>query len=566
MFLDDLARIMPTDQRSVPDGRHESSADEHRLRAIVERMADGVIIVDHDGVIRFANPAAERLFGRSSDDLVGTHLGFPTVAGESAEIDLVRPHGDAVSVELRVVESEWEGETAFLASLRDITDRRQAEERAAQLEQERAARARAEAASQAKSEFLSVMSHELRTPLNAIIGYAELLDLRAAGSLADDQRQQLIRIRDSAHHLLNLVNEVLDLAKGEAGRLALACGPAVTAEAVEASLALVQPAADARAIELSSVNDAGGHSSTYFGDEARVRQILVNLLTNAIKFTPAGGHITVAYGRADHPDVGLQQLPSACPCVYVRVSDTGIGIPPEQLTRIFDPFMQVQSGHTRTADGAGLGLTMSRQLARLMKGEITAQSELGKGSTFTLWLTAAEEDATHDRANAQRKPENDRLRGLAEIGVALQCGMQGVLAAAVGRFRDEGLTPTIGSLRFSQLANHLSSYVATLATTLMAIQDARGQPSGLVADGSEIMRMVAERHGTQRQPLGWTAPALGREWQLLSEELHRVIQDCSPTVAASGLAEAGMIIDRFVEQAKEASVRSFARAQAEEHR
>jgi signal transduction histidine kinase len=526
-------------------------------------MADGIIVVNGDGIIRFANPAAERLFARPSRELVGTYLGFPAVVGESTEIDVVRPSGDTVTVELRVVDSEWEGAPAHLASLRDITDRRRAAERAAQLERERAARAEAEATSQAKSEFLAMMSHELRTPLNAIIGYAELLDLRIAGSLADEQRQQLVRIRESAHHLLGLVNEVLDLAKGEAGRLSLTCGPASAADVVDSALALVQPTAEARALTLSRVEEPSAQPITYHGDEARVRQILVNLLTNAVKFTPAGGRATITYGRTDRP-AQEARLPGGGPWIYIRVADTGRGIPKEQLSRIFDPFVQVQSGHTRPADGSGLGLTISRRLAHMMNGDITVQSEPGAGSTFTLWLpAAAQDDARTSPLEVHAEPADDRLLGLAEIGAALQRELEGVLETFVARAREEGLNPNIASLPFPQLADHLSAYVATLATTLMAVQDARGQPSGLVADGSDIMRMLADRHGAQRQRLGWSAAALEREWQLFSEAIHRVVRARGRTVAEGVLAEACLIIDRFIEQASEASARSFARAAAE---
>jgi signal transduction histidine kinase len=557
---------MKADQRSGRDRRRGRPADEERLRSVVERMADGLIVVNGDGIIRFANPAAERLFARSSRELVGTYLGFPAVAGESTEIDLVRPAGDTVTVELRVVDSEWEGEPAHLASLRDVTDRRRAAERAAQLERERAARAKAEAASQAKSEFLAMMSHELRTPLNAIIGYAELLDLRISGALADEHRQQLVRIRDSARHLLGLVNEVLDLAKDEAGRLSLTCAPAAAEDVVDAALALVQPAAEARALTLSRVEEPGPRASVYRGDDDRVRQILVNLMTNAVKFTTAGGRVTLKYGWTDRPSTDAQ-LPGCGPWIYFRVADTGHGIPSDQLARIFDPFVQVETGHTRAVEGSGLGLTISRRLARLMNGDITVQSEVGVGSTFTLWLPAVERDADRTSPHdVHTELPDERLLGLAEIGVALQRGLERVLEGFVARLREEELSPNIRSLRFPQLADHLSTYLASLATTLMAIQDARGQPSSLVADGADILRMLADRHGAQRQRLGWPSSALEREWQLFSEEVHRVVRECARTVVEPVVAEASQMVDRFIEQANEASLRSFARAAAEERR
>src|SRR5919198_3312907 len=181
-------------------------SEQERLQSIVEKMADGVVIVGLDGRIRFTNPSAERLFGRPASELTGADLGFPSISGDTTEIEVVRPKGHTVTAELRLVDIDWEGDPARLISLRDITDRKRAEERAVQLERERVARAEAEATSQAKSEFLATMSHELRTPLNAVIGYSELLGLGIAGELNAEQQQQVIRIRDSARHLLGLVN------------------------------------------------------------------------------------------------------------------------------------------------------------------------------------------------------------------------------------------------------------------------------------------------------------------------------------------------------------------------
>jgi hypothetical protein len=282
-----------------------------------------------------------------------------------------------------------------------------------------------------------------------------------------------------------------------------------------------------------------------------------------VKFTPVGGRVRVSYGRADRPNEGPAS-PRAGPSVYISVVDTGSGIAPEQLGGIFDPFVQVHGGHTRTVDGSGLGLTVSRRLAHLMEGEITVQSEVGKGSTFTLWLPAATEDSegSVQELDSQSPMDRRRLVGLTEIGLALHRELDAVLEAFVERLRGEDLVPNVRAVPFAQLADHLTSYVATIGTSLMAVEEGDGQPSGLLSDGSDILRMLADRHGAQRQRLGWTPPALEREWQLFSEELHRVMGRSAPTVAASTLAEAGLIVDRYVEHARETSLRSFARAAA----
>src|SRR5205814_1357167 len=365
----------------------ESRTSQASLRAIIERLPDGIVIVDRQGTIRFANPAAERLFDRRAEDLVGTAFGFPVVVGETTEIDIVqRGGGGVVYAELRVVETEWDDEQVQIVSLRDITDRKQAQERAQQLAFEREARLEAEAASKAKSEFLAIMSHELRTPLNAVLGYSELMEMGISGPITDKMREQIARIRISATHLLSLVNDILDLAKVEAGRLQVTSGPASAAGTVAAALALIQPQAAARNLELELL-PLPEPNPIYRGDDERARQILVNLLSNAVKFTPPGGTITVQIGQSQAPDPETKLQPKRS-YVSFRVTDTGTGIPQEKLISIFDPFVQAQSGHARPREGSGLGLTISRRLARLMGGDLTVKSEVGKGSTFTLWLPA----------------------------------------------------------------------------------------------------------------------------------------------------------------------------------
>src|SRR6266480_7156791 len=271
------------------------------LRAFIERLPDGIVVVDSHGTIRFANPAAERLFDRSAEDLVGTAFGFPVVVGETTEIDIVqRGGGGVVYAELRVVETEWEDEQVEIVSLRDITDRKQAQERAQQLAFEREARLEAEAASRAKSEFLAIMSHELRTPLNAVMGYSELMELGISGPVTEKMREQIGRIRLSATHLLGLVNDILDLAKVEAGRLQVSSAPCSATGTLTAAITLIEPQAASRGLDLT-VTTIEDPLLVYRGDDERVRQILVNLLSNAVKFTDPGGKITVDVEWAKSP-------------------------------------------------------------------------------------------------------------------------------------------------------------------------------------------------------------------------------------------------------------------------
>jgi signal transduction histidine kinase len=249
------------------------------------------------------------------------------------------------------------------------------------------ARRAAEHASHVKSQFLATMSHEIRTPINAIIGYTELLDLGIAGAVTAEQRAHLERIRASGRHLVGLIDDVLDLAKVEADQMAVASTPGVAAAVVDAALSLVRPQAAAKAIQLATTCE-GDRNAPYVGDEARVQQILVNLLSNAVKFTPPHGQVSVYCGVSETRPAQIA-APGVSTWTHVTVEDTGIGIPESKLESIFQPFTQVESGYTRTHGGTGLGLTISRRLARLMGGDLTVESREGAGSRFTLWLPAA---------------------------------------------------------------------------------------------------------------------------------------------------------------------------------
>jgi signal transduction histidine kinase len=246
-------------------------------------------------------------------------------------------------------------------------------ERAARLAAERA-QAEAEAANRAKSQFLTTMSHELRTPLNAIAGYVELMEMGLHGSVTDAQRQDLRRIRTSQRALLHLVEDVLDVAKLETGRLDLRLSVVSLHEILKGVETLVFPQLFAKSLRYRyhDVDPA----MTVRVDRERFQQILVNLLTNAIKFTAAGGSITL---RAD--TVGDE--------VRVHVQDTGAGIPENKLDEIFEPFVRVDSTLTRATEGTGLGLAISRSLSRAMGGDLTVESTLGVGSIFTVRLPRA---------------------------------------------------------------------------------------------------------------------------------------------------------------------------------
>jgi signal transduction histidine kinase len=248
-----------------------------------------------------------------------------------------------------------------------------ASEQEARSQAEEAA-ARADEANRAKGEFLAVMSHELRTPLNAIGGYVELMELGIRGPITEEQRLDLARIRKSEQHLLGLINGVLNYSRIEAGAVRYSLSDVSVDEVLSTCEALVAPQVRAKKLEFQY---AGCDPALAVkADEEKLQQIVLNLLTNAVKFTSPGGRIELDGAAADDE-------------VRIRVRDTGRGIVPEQLAHVFEPFVQVDAQLTRTQEGVGLGLAISRDLARGMGGDLTARSTPGVGSEFTLTLPIA---------------------------------------------------------------------------------------------------------------------------------------------------------------------------------
>jgi PAS domain S-box-containing protein len=261
--------------------------------------------------------------------------------------------------------------TGWLGIALDIEERRTAEEEA-------------HAANLAKSEFLASMSHELRTPLNAIGGYAELLAMGVRGPLNSQQAQDVARIRRSQQHLLVLINDVLNFAKVDAGQIEYHVTAVPVDDALHDAEALIAPQVLAKGLHYTYKN--ADKSVAVLADPEKLQQIVLNLLTNAVKFTDEGGSITLStHAEGD--------------CVEIAVQDTGNGVPPEKIATIFEPFVQAERRLNQPVQGVGLGLAISQDLARGMKGEIRVRSAVGKGSTFTLSLPRASEGESADEAS-----------------------------------------------------------------------------------------------------------------------------------------------------------------------
>src|SRR5688572_28952956 len=239
------------------------------------------------------------------------------------------------------------------------------------LDGEQSARREAEAANRIKSELFARLSHEFRTPLHAVSGYLEILQQNIHGGLTADQRRDLDRIHQAQEHLMALVNMILDFAKLEAGPIELSMAEIPIEETLLGGEALVFPQFAKK--KIAYMHHPGDRSLTVFADREKVQQIVVNLLANAMKFTPEGGSVELDWKVEDDT-------------LLVRVRDTGPGIPPERLEQIFEPFVQLRAPGSLPAGGTGLGLPISRDLARAMGGEVHAASAIGRGSEFSLFL------------------------------------------------------------------------------------------------------------------------------------------------------------------------------------
>lgn len=381
-----------TVQKTLEIARHEQEA---RLQAIVTHAVDGIITINDRGIIESFNAAAERMFGYSAVEAIGQNVkilmpepyqsehdgylenyrasGQRKIIGIGREVTGLRKDGSTFPLELAVSELHLQGRRLFTGILRDITERAaaatQLEQAAIQMEcinlELEMANEEVRQATDAKSAFLASMSHEIRTPMNSIVGMAQLL---GETSLTLEQQNYTQRLRRASDHLLDLINDILDLSKIESGHLELETIPIDLRSLMENVGDMMALRAHAKHIDFV-VRLCPGLPEGVLGDPTRLRQILVNLVGNAIKFTERGQILV----QVEFTESGQFRF---------SVSDSGIGIPTEKLTSIFESFCQVDTSTTRKYGGTGLGLSICKRLVELMDGDISVTSTPGSGSTF----------------------------------------------------------------------------------------------------------------------------------------------------------------------------------------
>lgn len=369
---------------SGPEVKDPSGTDD-QLQALWETVVDGLVVIDERGIIKSVNPATLSIFGYSEDELVGQNVkilmperyarehdqyikaykrtGDGKIIGRGRKVSGRRKNGSEFPLYLAVSEFEVNGKRHFGGIARDVS----AEELVQSLS---AAKDAAETANESKTTFLKSMSHEIRTPLNAIMGFAQLLQFNNESDFTERDAQYINHIIESGDHLLELVNELLDLSQIESGRLSLSIEPVQVMRVMDECLVMLDPLATKNDIEVSLL--AGDATDVALrADRVRLKQAIVNLVSNAIKYNQPGGSVTCALSQLDKDTL------------RIAVADTGVGIAPEQWDSLFEPFNRL-GREASTIEGSGIGLCVTKTVIEAMGGQIGVYSAVGRGTCF--WL------------------------------------------------------------------------------------------------------------------------------------------------------------------------------------
>lgn len=521
---------------------------------IVERSADGILVVDQRGAVRFVNSTAESLFGRKSEELIGELFGFPIVEGKMTEIDIIRSDKETGLGQMRVAETKWEGESAYIASLRDITEISQSRKRidllanlvdnasyvmilivspdgqimecnvlassafgysknemlakgidglfkpgayegwekiADYVKQEGSWRGELEAmckdgkefpvdmaASRSnneeygntsiicfirdvskekeidrmKSEFISTVGHELRTPLTSIKNAVDIVLGKSAGAVNENQRRFLSMADRNIDRLSGIINELLDISKIESGTIKIELRPLDLGVSLDMAIASLKSRASEKSISIHK--EIPSDLPQAYGDSDKAEQIFINLIDNATKFTPEGGHIYVSAKEVRSEEEGKQSA------IEVSVADNGIGIRPDELEKVFDRFHQVEESLTREVQGTGLGLSIVKGLVEAHGGKIWVESEVGKGSKFTFTLPQ------YSPQNALKYYLDKEIAGAKEKNIPLS-----VMILKIEEF--ESLTEAYGyteALRIVDEVKRLTEVTARRTTDIIETQ------------------------------------------------------------------------------------------------
>ena len=357
--------------------RRELATSHAQQQAILEQTQDGIIIVDEDSVVLYLNPTAEQILGLQEEDVLGQPIGLPISVRQFKEMEVVRPDGHVVAAEKRVAEIEWEGSTAYLASLRDITDRKQHEETRRTLKAKNLVLDELNELNEMKSRFVEVVTHEMRTPMTAVLSSVGLLTDGSLGQVNDSQKKFLQMIARNIDRLSRFTTEVLSLSRLDADKYVLRPRETSLLAAMTPVVELLDTTARQKGISLCLEGADSEPDLEVFADPDAVSQVITNLVSNAMAHCPSETEVVISW----------QELTNGF--VEVLVADNGSGIPEDRLEKIFDRFYQVNRGTGPGYKGSGIGLSICKGLVEKMGGRITVGSTMGAGTTFRFTLPCA---------------------------------------------------------------------------------------------------------------------------------------------------------------------------------